>query len=410
MTLQSPWRSLLVALVFTVPTHALAQEVPRTPVLKRITVPLRPARYDLATGTITQGTRARHRSLGGYTTASTLNNNDLSGFVGADSGLGTPGGPCEWIDAADKGVGSTGGASGLMTGFSFAYCSAARSVLSGGPGGRARIGFRAGYLAGPIPNGAGPSGTVAGTFNLSGLPANTGSSSFFGKISCYLISIDLGTQPVVLRDGPIGWSWQFRDLGTDGVLAATFPFLSCVQSCSGNPAGGGPMADQLDRYCPPGNYLSTFSFGTSAPGSAYFTSVSMDIREAESIAPKNVTFNGSGVNPLILSPVSGPVLGQPWTLVLDCNGADPSMLALWRLSYLSQPTPIPSAWGEILVALSGPGQNYVSPHGGTVAVLGGGSLPLDMSFYGVCWNVQGFCGDTPTGYLSNAVAQTVGFF
>ncbi|HED66970.1 MAG TPA: hypothetical protein ENJ09_15620, partial [Planctomycetes bacterium] len=96
-----------------------------TPSLRRVTQPLRPAQLDLQTGTVTRGPAVAEKGLGGYTTSSTLNNNDFSGFVGVDSGPGTANGPCEWIDAADKGMGNTGGASGLMTSFNFAYCSAA---------------------------------------------------------------------------------------------------------------------------------------------------------------------------------------------------------------------------------------------------------------------------------------------
>ncbi|HED66124.1 MAG TPA: hypothetical protein ENJ09_11285 [Planctomycetes bacterium] len=320
-------------------------------------------------------------------------------------------------------MGNTGGASGLMTSFNFAYCSAALDTLSGGIGGKARIGFRTGYTLGANGVGNGPNGTDVGTFNLSGLPANTASSGFFGGFNCYLIGVGFGTTPVVLKDGPVGWSWQFRDVGTDGVLAATFPFISCVQSCSGpGPDNTGNMVDAVDQYCPAGTLLSTFNFGTGAPGSAYFTSVSMDMREAEAIASSNVLFNGSGVNPMILSaptlaelgggPDSYPkIVGPsvPWSVDLDCTGADPTKLAIWRLSFLPPTPPAASAFGEILVALNGPGKNFFAPHGGGVANLGGFPLPLDLSFYGVCWNLQGFCGDSPKGYLSNGLTQTMGF-
>ncbi|HED64420.1 MAG TPA: hypothetical protein ENJ09_02585 [Planctomycetes bacterium] len=382
-----------------------------SPPIRRVTTSLRRARLDMESGTIQRGAMVAEKGAPNYSTTSTLNNNDFSGFVGVGSG---PAGSCEWIDAADKGQGHTGGASGLLTGFAFAYCSAALDTLSGGPGGKTRIGFRTGYTLRPGPPiGLPPNGTDVGTFNLSGLPANTSYSSFLGGFTCYMFDVDLGTTPVVLEDGPVGWSWQFRDVGTDGVLAATFPFLSCVQSCSGNgPDNTGNMVNAIDVYCPAGSLLGRYSFGTGAGGSAYFASVSMDMREAEAIASANVVFNGSGTNPLILTATTTPRLGQVWSVDLDCAGADPTKLAYWRISFLP-PLPMPKAdpprIGELLIETTGMGRVFFAPHGGGVVQLGGFPLPFDLSFYGMCWNLQGLCGDTPQCYYSNGLTQTMSF-
>lgn len=372
------------------------------PPARRVTEPLRQVQLDLQTGTITRGPAVQQRGFGGLATTSTLNNLDHSGFVGVDSGPGTPNGPCEWIDHGVK----NGGASTYMTGFAFAYCSSALSPNSGGTGGSVRIGFRSGYLPGPTPNQFLVSGTEAGAFNLTGLPANTSCSSFFGGFNCYLITIDIGPVPVVLPDGDIGWSWRFSDVGTDGVLAKTFPFLSCVQSCTGSGPSGTGITDTMDQYCPAGTFRSSFSFGTSTGGS-YYTSLSIDIREALPVTPSVVAFNGSGTNPLLLTG-NAPTLGGPFNLTLNCIGADPAKLAIYRISFAPNPTPTATRWGEVLVSLqAATGLALFQAHGGGLSHVGL-TLPSDPALYGRCWSVQGFCGDSPAGFLSNGLIQTMG--
>ena len=93
--------------------------------------PLPRVALDLETGVITRGPAVGNRSV---STCSTFPNLDLAGFVGTDTGSGA----CEWMDAGIK----NGGKSALMTGFVFAYCSAATDPLSGGVGGSTEIFFR----------------------------------------------------------------------------------------------------------------------------------------------------------------------------------------------------------------------------------------------------------------------------
>jgi hypothetical protein len=433
-----PKKSLLFAGAALLCTGAATTAQQDAPMLRRVTKPLIRAEMDLQTGTVTRGPAVRNKGFNGYNTASSLNNLDHSGFVGVDSGPGTPNGPCEWFSAANKGGGNTGGRSTFVTGFAFAYCSAAQDPLSGGVGGKAIVGFREGYMKGSPNNLAGLSGTLAGSFNLSGLPAWTGCSSFFGGFSCYLMAFSAVTQvgndaqPVCLPDTNIGWSYQFRDLGTDGVLAKTFPFIACVQSCTGTgPDSTGGMIDFVDQYCPAGQPLSTFTFGTGAAGS-YYTSISMDIREAVAIAASTTSYNKFnsagpfapppspphvGSNPNILTPVAGPILGGAYSLNLDCSGSgDPTKSAIFRIGFAPGAGPPGSnKFGEILVPLQGfIGVNFVFPfpHGSSPSFGFGppGGLPKDITFYNACWRVQAFCGDTPKGFNSNALVQTMGSF
>jgi hypothetical protein len=245
-------------------------------VFARYNKPLKSATLDLATGTITHGPAVNNR-VG--TTVVDFANNDLGGFVGVDTG----GGFCEWFDAGVKGTGAgaTAGVnnnSDMMNSIVFAYCSAALTVGSGGPGGSAKLGFYEGYT---VFGGAATTGVAA--FTLTGLPANSASSSFFGGFSCIFIRVLFGNL-ICFADGPIGYSWKFLDNGTGTInpfgatVAATWPFLSCVRSCSGAilQVDAQGMTDAIDEFCPPGYLRATFTFGTT---SGSFTSMSMHIEE-----------------------------------------------------------------------------------------------------------------------------------
>jgi hypothetical protein len=279
---------------------ANAQSQASGKVFSRYNKPLKSVSLDLATGTITRGPAVNNRSA---TTTVDFNNNDLGGFVGADTGNGC----CEWFDAAVKGFAGNG--SDLMNNIVFAYCSAMAPVGSGGPGGSVKLGFYEGYTW----FGGAPTTTVA-AFTLTGLPANTASSSFFGGFRCFFIQVTFTTM-VSFQDGPIGYSWKFLDSGTTGVVAGTWPFLSCVVSCSGavQQVDAQGMTDILDEYCPPGNRLATFTFGTT---SGSWTSMSMDVREATDFTATQVGYNASiSPNGDTLS-ANTAVVGGTWTATL----------------------------------------------------------------------------------------------
>jgi len=238
-------------------------------VFARYNKPLRSVALDLETGTLTRGPAVHDKE---FATCIAFDNIDLGGFVGVDTGNKF----CEWYDAGvmDNAACPAGGNTNLITSIVFAYCSATQDVGSGGVGGSARLGFYEGYTVG-----GGAPVTTCVVFTLTGLPGNTADSSFFGGFRCYFILVTF-TPLINCAKGPIGYSWHFMDLGRDGVLASTFPFLSCVQSCSGTGPDGKGMVDLIDEYCPSGSFppRATFSFGTTPFGS-YFTSMSMQIRK-----------------------------------------------------------------------------------------------------------------------------------
>jgi len=309
-----PKKSLLLAgaalALFGATSNAQSQS---GKVFARYNKPLKSATLDLATGTITRGPAVTNR---GSPTIIDFANNDLGGFVGVDTGSGF----CEWIDAGVKGLtlgtGTPSGnqASDLMNSIVFAYCSSALTANSSGPGGSVKLGFYEGYaLGGPAPT----SGVAI--FTLTGLPANSASSSFFGGFSCLFIRVFFSPL-ICFADGAIGYSWKFLDNGTGTnplgpVLAATWPFLSCVTSCSGTigVADNQGMKDMIDEYCPPGFLRATFTFGTT---SGSFTSMSMHVEEVVDKTATIMTVNSTTQpNPDILT-ASPAVVGQNFTAAI----------------------------------------------------------------------------------------------
>ena len=279
-------RRLALALLSLAPVAAAQVAHPK---YSRYRQPMQLVRLDLETGRVQRGPATAPQAV---VTATDLDNLDLGGFIGVDTG----GGFCEWIDSAYKGAGAGGTtpvASDLVSNFVFAYCSSRLDVNSGGVGGTMTWSFFPSHTTG-APHPA-TSDQVA-AITLTGLPSNTTEGALFAQIACYFIDIQLGTVPLAFPDGQIGYSWTFEDLDTVGVFAATFPFLSCVQSCSGSGPDGWSMDDVIDMYCPanvPGSHpLVPFVFSTPM-----YWSINIDMRELD-VAGTALTFDGpSVVNP-----------------------------------------------------------------------------------------------------------------
>ncbi len=379
------------------------------------------ASLDLATGVITRGPRLHSKSAGPTATATTVNNIDFAGFIGVDSGLGSGTGPCEWFSSVQKGTGNSGGASTYLSSFIFAYCSVAKSTNSGGPGATVTMNFWDGFVNGSGAT-AGALGTNIAAVTVTGLPANTGLGSFLlgGFVNCvagaFIIGLGGGTAPTVVPDTNIAVSFRFDDLGSQGVLGATATFLSCVASCSGFGIDGQGMVDLIDDYCA-GTFLTSFSFLTAGFGQS-FTSVSFDLRELCAIDASDslVLDNGLGINTQAMDVPDAPELGGTFALSADCTGF-PSALAFFRIAFAPGPAVVLGGTkGELLVNLTpGVGIDAAMPHGGGVATLPLGALPLDLSFFGFVVRSQGFCGNGPGGSnpagltnFTNLITITVG--
>jgi hypothetical protein len=373
----------------------------------RYNKPLKNVSLDLATGTVTHGPATNNKTAG---TVVDFNNNDLGGFVGVDSGNKF----CEWFDAGTKGLGNS---SDLMDDIVFAYCSAMLFAGSGGPGGSVKLGFYEGYTVG----GGAPSTAVA-IFTLTGLPANSASSSFFGGFNCYFIRVRF-TNLVCFADGPIGYSWAFLDVGTTGSLAGTWPFLSCVTSCSGliGQTDGSGMTDAIDEYCPKGTLRATFTFGTA---SGSFTSMSMDVREAIDVNATYTPYNAvTTPNGDTLSASSadchggataiagGAVVGGTWTASCTrspVTGPGTCTVKV-RPTRVAAPNgfPAPSPVQGRVLTSGAPLATITFPHNGTSGSSAPQSIPPSFGFCGLHFAAQSV---TSGGglKLSSAVEGTTG--
>jgi len=191
---------------------------------------------------------------------------------------------------------------------------------------------------------------------------------------------------ICFADGPFGYSWKFRDLGTDGILAGTWPFLSCIQSCScaGSTCGpdGQGMVDMIDEYCPVGTLRATFSFGTTIYAS-YFTSISMAIAEARDTAATSGVFNGDGINDEVITPVKA-IVGSTWDAPLTIthsHGAGGPLSLKVRTSTVNGqnfPSPIGGRLTEVLV--TGPFlATLVGAHNGATGNVAFQSIPKRLS-------------------------------
>jgi hypothetical protein len=259
-----------------------------------------------------------------------------------------------------------------------------------------RLGFYEGYtVGGPAPT------TAVAVLNLTGLPGHTANSSFralvlgSGSATCAFLEVDLASC-VSFADGPIGYSWRFMDLGTTGVLAATFPFLACIQSCSGSGPDGQGMVSLLDQYCPPGSVVNTFRFASSYED--YFTSISMEIREAKDAEAAALSWNGDGVNGHELA-CGAIAIGGTWSTSItlrrphQASGSAPMSLRV-RSSCVNGPT-LSSPFGgrpvEVLtngaLALA-----LLGTHGAAQNVpwpLPAFAVPCDVTLVGLPWAAQG---------------------
>jgi len=364
--------------------------------VRRAPKPIESVHLDLGTGVLTHGPAVKNRAA---TTLADFANVDLGGFVGLDSGNGF----CEWFDAGVKGFQDN--RSDLVSSILFAYCSSKLSTGSGGPGGSTKLGFYEGYLVG----GGAPTTTVA-AFTLTGLPGNTGSSSFLGGFRCYFLEVSFDPM-LAFADGPIGYSWKFLDTGVPGVLAGTWPFLACVGSCSGI---GGTLPDRqgmydlIDRYCPPGTLRSTFTFGST---SGSYSSIAMELREARDLAATTLYYNAS-VTPNGDTLQANPaVLGRGFAAVLRRNPvtAPGTFTLLVRTTRLAANglTPPPPVQGRLLIAgpLLG---SVVGTHDGLIGTV---QAQIPASFELLCRHFTAQALVLGGGIvLSSALEGTVGTF
>ncbi len=372
----------------------------RGPLLRRYPHPLETVTLDLATGTVSYGPAVRSKATA---TVSDFPNLDITGFSGIDTGNCF----CEWFDAGIKGL--NGNASDLMDNIVLAYCTAKLDPRLGGPGGKTKLGFYEGYV-----HGGGTPTTAVAVFTLSGLPGNSTDSSYYGDYKCFFLQVRL-PQLVCFADGPIGYSWKFLDVGSDGVLAGTWPMLACVQSCSGSgpdalgQSGGRCGYANTDQYCPPGVLRPCFSIPT-VPFPVM--SMSMDIREAADVSSTAIPFNGDGINADLLA-ASAAVVGQDWTAQVTLGHAHGSsgLVAIrvrrTPMNGLEFPSPFGGRLTEILITGTQLA-SLVSTHDGAASAAITVPLPKLAGLISAPWAAQAAVVGGGHADLSSSVFGAVG--
>ena len=305
--------------------------------------PLETVRVDAASGAITRGL-TRNRSAA---EVSEFPNLDLGGFVTVDSGAGA----VTWINDGFKGA--AGNTSDLLSSIVIPYCSSELDPGLGGPGATLKLGFYEGYSR----NNPSPNGTEITALTLTGLPGHSSDSSFFGGFSCYFLRIEL--DPLLsLADGPIGYSWEFADLGADGIFAGTFPFLASTSSCSAtvpDPQGQAPYEccsfRPADAYDASGQLIHIVTF---APYCIPW-SLAIDLQEAADFTASSAPYSGDGVNVDTLT-ASAPVVGASWNAQVTlghAHGTAGNVNIVVRPSSINGPTlfsPVGGRPFELLIA------------------------------------------------------------
>jgi len=334
--------------------------------------PLQSVDVDLATGTITRGPHVGDRA---GTTVTDFGSVSLGGFF---LGVETGGGMCEWIDAGVKGF--AGNASDLVTNVVFSYCTVMADPASGGPGASVLLGLYSGYQTG----GPAPTTSVA-LFNLTGLPGHSANTSIGGGggVSCYFINL-IFPDCFAYADGPIGYSWGFTDVGTTGVLAGTFPFLSCIQSCSGPGPDGQGRDNIIDRYCPPGTFV-----GQIVTPSAGIDLSIREVADAEAVA---TSWNSQGVNTDVLA-APAIAIGASWQVNITLahgHGASGATSVKVRSSCINGPNlTSPSGHPIEILTMGTVALSLSDLHDGTSTSYAPFAVPCDITLVGTAWAAQG---------------------
>jgi len=414
---------------------SVGAQTEKTKLYKRVTRLDGQATLDLGTGVYTRGPITHDRAC---TTITDFRNPDS--FDGAGVGylsVDTGGGSCRWFSNAAKGVAANQSAnnSDMMDSIVFAYCSNALDVTSGGAGGSVTLGFYEGYtIFGGAPT------TAAVVVSLTGMPANTSQGSFLTPGGgCYQLRVEFPTLIPFADQAFFGYSWEFDDVGTDGIVGNTYPFLTCVVSCSGiniaaqGTAGGlgfgGDLAlgedgqgmlDAIDQFCTTPAVAATFTFGTVAPPWAPTTRTSMNMKaiaEASDLAATATNYNATLTPNADTLVASKAIINSSWTATLTKSPAGATgSFTVWVFASAAPPNgvnPPPFHVGRRLVV----GTNYFPPFpGGGISGTHNGTtgsvtvnVPATCALVNLPWAAQ--ARSTPGAFkLSSATKGIIGTF
>lgn len=299
------------------------------------------------------------------------------------------------------------GASRLRS-FTIAYRSEANDTSIGGPGAVFGLALFSGS------SGFGNVGTEVFRRTFTGLPSNgapasptvqydhLGTPFQTGPAPLVFFTIDFGTEPLALADGPTGWSFLQLDGDTGPALVrAPRPILG--------------THDALDLFSPgpalPANYVGTFNYGGCAGINPWPPCANLFIQLdeiANSEVANTTVLNGGGTNPNILEEILPARIGHLWAARVDVVAPpwpNPDFTILYY-SAAAASAPIATSFGQVLID---PAQQLRSPH------LAEGSytfsIPPDTALIGTRVFLQAAVlpPAVPSAFLTNALNVRVGF-
>ncbi len=118
-------------------------------------------------------------------------------------------------------------------------------------------------------------------------------------------------------------------------------------------------------------------------------------------------YNGSGTNPICLSALTNPQLGQPFNLQIDASG-HPGGAGLSGVLIYASPHQIPTIHGELLVDLGSPQYGFLIGSSGGGLDVHSLTPPADPAFFGNTATAQGFTFSVSSTVLCNALNLTLG--
>lgn len=219
----------------------------------------------------------------------------------------------------------------LLRRLTIAYRSEAVDVSQGGPGAAFSIALYQGTSGWSV------LGTEVYRATFTRMPARGAPGS-----PVVFFTIDFGTQPLRLADGNIGWSYLQLDGDTGPVLVRA-------------PKTRLGTVDAMDIYSPgpatPAAYVGTFNYGGCA-GTLFGACANMWIQLDEienSELASTQAYDGTGVNPSVLSELLPARLGQTWAARVNVSAPSrpPPFTVLFSSS--APAGPIRTQYGELLI-------------------------------------------------------------
>jgi len=281
--------------------------------------------------------------------------------------------------------------SGLVRSVTIAYRTTALDTADGGPGATLSFGLYRGT------RGFSVVGTEIFRRTFTGLPAQAAPANNPHEAPFVFLTIDFGSQPLPLPDGPIGWGYMLLD-NEDTEFATGALLVNAPNAATGN-------IDALDVFAPgpasAGNYLGTYNFASAGCHHAPCcpkASTWLQVVEAPAGA---AIVNGNGTNPDVFRELLPARLGQTWVTRFDLS-SHPDTTATMIFVTLGSIAPRPTPFGELFLAPPRIGPPFVGLGMHLVPI------PPDPALDGLVLHTQGVLGGSALT-LTNGLDVTLGY-